>query len=267
MKRTALNLSLVLTGSLTMAANAAVVGYWDFDGDFNNSLGPAANGTQAYGTTTFAAGLYGQAGSFDGASAVSIDDAVDPMSSTTFTLAYFIQAGTQDGIFERITARPSNSFFTAIADGVTVLDAGAPNVATPANLELSYWNVGGGDPGSNWFGWDNTGATASGSGWTHVAWVDDDTNMRLYIDGVLVYTGNSIINTPTGDLFLGGNSSDSNTGESYIGLLDDVLLTDNALSANDIQFIANNGVAAWVPEPGSLALLGLGGLAVLRRRR
>lgn len=51
---------------------------------------------------------------------------------------------------------------------------------------------------------------------------------------------------------------------SLTGSINEFNIYDEALSANEVAANFANGP---VPEPGSLALLGLGGLAILRRRR
>ncbi len=58
------------------------------------------------------------------------------------------------------------------------------------------------------------------------------------------------------------------TGFAFSGSIDDVQIYDEALSASDATFLLNNaGTAVGVPEPSSTALLGLGGLALILRRR
>ena len=61
------------------------------------------------------------------------------------------------------------------------------------------------------------------------------------------------------------------TGASYDGLLDDFAVWDRALTADEIQSIYSAGLNGWtftgIPEPTTMALLGLGALGLLRRRR
>jgi hypothetical protein len=51
--------------------------------------------------------------------------------------------------------------------------------------------------------------------------------------------------------------------KKFDGLLDEVAIWDVALSGDAIRDIYNDGV----PEPATVALLGLGGLALIRRRK
>jgi len=55
-------------------------------------------------------------------------------------------------------------------------------------------------------------------------------------------------------------------GNSLDGRLDDVAFFDNSLSNEQLATVYNEGAAA-IPEPASLALLGLGGLTLLGRSR
>ena len=69
-------------------------------------------------------------------------------------------------------------------------------------------------------------------------------------DGALSFSNSSSI---------GGGFYDFGHHDSYLGMLDDVMIFDHALDATE--------VAALVPEPAALALLGLGGLVGIRRKR
>lgn len=111
--------------------------------------------------------------------------------------------------------------------------------------------------------------------WYDFAVTSDGTWLRLYIDGVEVAStdmslsgsGDTSLAQATGDggdwranawtvgrgLYNGGH------GDRAYGFIDEVRISDEALAPN--QLLAN------VPEPGSIALLTLGGLLVARRRR
>jgi len=105
--------------------------------------------------------------------------------------------------------------------------------------------------------------------WYHYAITTDSTGTRIYIDGSEEMSNSNFINNTVvagTDLSIGvavsifGNApyTDCNVGY-YRGSLDDVLIYSRALTQSEIKQL--------VPEPATLSLLALGGLAVIRRRR
>lgn len=106
------------------------------------------------------------------------------------------------------------------------------------------------------------GSTPVTSAWTHLAMVVNGGTTTFYVNGVANAT-NGTPNTPVpANSFNIGIRPD--LGERFDGRIDEVRVFTFApgqFSVNDLQF---NGV---VPEPASAALLGLGLMACLRRRR
>ena len=122
------------------------------------------------------------------------------------------------------------------------------------------------------FGTDPSGSTGT---WYDLAAVSDGTTLSLYVDGVVVATDTLTDSTnpalTAGDGTMGGDWIDGgwtvgrglfNGGHAdrAYGFIDEVRISDSALSANQL-------LGTVVPEPASLAVLGLGVAGLLTRRR
>lgn len=104
------------------------------------------------------------------------------------------------------------------------------------------------------------GATTP-SGFAHVVFVNTGAQMEAYINGALAGTNANLANL--GRFRIGGGINQNNIDVDFFpGLIDEAVIYDKALSANDVARHFNA-----IPEPASMALLGLGGLLMLRRRR
>ena len=103
--------------------------------------------------------------------------------------------------------------------------------------------------------------------WHHVVAVKDATEMKLYIDGVLDPIAATDATTVNGAMDIAfGRLGKNYTGRYLDGMLDEMALFDRALTAEEVMdhYL---GLCEVIPEPATLSLVGLGVLALLRRRR
>lgn len=97
--------------------------------------------------------------------------------------------------------------------------------------------------------------------WQHFALVVDSTSYAIYLNGQ-VQASDSLPTGGEGPYWFSGDPTTGNRtlGDGFRGWIDEFRISDEALSPS--QFLN-----ASIPEPGTIGLLGLGGLAVWFRRR
>jgi len=125
-----------------------------------------------------------------------------------------------------------------------------------------------GVPNGTWYAWPPNILTDGG--WHHVvvtyAFDDVNTTATLYIDainqGTYVQPGAFMPPSDWEDLLIGAENDQNWVYNGLIGAMDEVAYYDYVLSPEQVSahFQA-------IPEPVTIALLGLGGLALLRRKR
>ncbi len=265
-----LTLGTLAVGSL----NAGVVAHWTFDGFSNGEVvGPLgriadSSGTGRDGWSLGNTQMAQVSNPFGTSIAMVLTDAADglafraPMSAVDF--------GQPD-----ITADQSINW-----DGDWTAEIILNTSQSGVQAGVMHYNAGG--AGGEW--WlrmetngtltfliqDSTNAVISTTSttvindgaWRHIAITHDAVNdqMSLYVNGVLEGTASTA--TLNGEIlsgkddFLRVGSWNVATSRQLVGLVDQVRISNTVLSPD-----------GFVPEPASIMLLGLGGLAVLRRRR
>ena len=244
------------------SASAGLVAHWEFDNAADVGEATVSSDLQAVGDAAYsAAGKVGGALALDGTGDyLRVDGSHTlaaglPTGDASYTTAAFIQT-TQTSRQHIITwgntsTRQINAFRTTTAG-----EAGIGNNSTVGILNYNWGGGSNGDYGQG------AGGDLTDGEWHHVAVTYDSatSTKRLYFDGVELGSGLVVANDLNVQATNFGIGYAFNT-ELFNGLIDDVRVYDEALDQTAIA-----GLAA-IPEPSSLALLGLGGLLVARRRR
>jgi hypothetical protein len=258
------------------AGHAATVSY------NTGSLGSAADGTNADGVA-FVDGVVpvggDQAASYDGTGANTIipfQSGLNPASASPFTIEFW--------------ANPTNSD-----------NDDAPVANRIASGDRSGWAFFQREPNTGWnfrmydgvgsnLGWDLTGGTSPLAAWSHVVATWNGSVAQLFVNGALADSSNA------GGASGGYNASDSasfivgssDTGSPYMGALDEVAFYGSVLTPaqilNHFNIVSSNPNAyqatvradgarlqlsnnnPTIPEPASLAIIGLGALVLLTKR-
>ncbi len=261
--------ALVFTAT---SANAALISYWSFDTDASDGMG-AHNGTLVNGAAISAGNLGfggGEALSLGGGSGLTADHVTtaNPTTfdfNTDFTWHAYVKTSSGSGaIFGRSPATP---IIHNQGSKILFISSNTPRFDT------------------GWVGAVNTGVAVNDNQWhqviaTYVAATDQ---LDIFVDPVAGattgnYSGTHDVNrfdehtlVHNGGLadtsFRIGQGSDNFNSNAITGLIDEAAVFNTALAGADLDQLITSGPVSFVPEPATMSLLALGGLALLRRRR
>jgi hypothetical protein len=274
---------LAIAGS----ANAGLIAYYDFGVSTPTSANMGSAGTAADGVLV------------NGATIVDIDTTARGVE-WALQLNNTTGSGLADSQYMNITNGDDTWYDTAIP-----LTLGARSYAAWVRLEpttTQSWsiiaskgfetamNLATGTPAGNgydqvvfshqtgfasWSPMKGTVSAASDTYWVHVVATIDGADYKtgaLYINGVLQQSKQTWGPLYQNDLDLLIGAEPNRTGFQFgwNGMLDDVRIYDSYIDAQgamDLFVNTYSEARPTIPEPATIALLGLGGLALLRRKR
>ncbi|MGJ8697515.1 MAG: LamG-like jellyroll fold domain-containing protein [Verrucomicrobiaceae bacterium] len=224
---------------------SGLLNYWNFENnaedtasDFPGSTGATDDDGTINGTVTFVTGQaagFGQAGSFPGGAGNNItvadpDETTNDIDRTGADLSISLWA--------QLTNR-DNSWQALVAHG----EGTDYRIALRSNIDPVQVAYAGGT--GDIFSTSTIGDGPAGDGtWHHIVAVTAGTETHLYIDGVLEASGTAAtigVSSTNANLLCIGCNPDR--GREWNGLIDDVAMWDRPLTAGEVTFIYNTGVA------------------------
>ena len=213
------NRTLYNTRSVLLSNN--LMAYLPFDGDITNKSSVALT-TTAYGSPVSTTGLYGNAYSFNGASAIAISNnsSIKPISQLTLSL--WVNA----------------NWFTNCRSGIDgmVSSTQSGGYSIGCRGELVEFNVFvGNDYKSVGFN------KKSLSGWNKLTGTYDGSNLKIYLNGVVQSTlplSGSISYNNNNSIQIGAEASDGTNPDyslAFTGSIDEVMIYNRALTLDEIK--------------------------------
>jgi glucose/arabinose dehydrogenase len=211
-----------------------LVGAWAFSEGVGSSTADASgNGNVAsiQGASWSAAGRYGGALSFNGASVVRVESAPELDLGAQMTLSAWVRPTAAMSGWRTIVQRQPDSYFLAASSDGPMRPGGGATTGGNTDVVMA--------PSANPL-----------DAWTHLALTYDGSAMRLFVNGVLVATRSAggALKTSTNPLWIGGNQP---YGEYFTGLIDEVRVYNRALSVAELQSDMATPIS-WITLPGGL---------------
>jgi Concanavalin A-like lectin/glucanases superfamily/PEP-CTERM motif len=264
--RCVLVLTFVAFGAPTARAGltTGLEAYYQFNGNGLDSSGNGLN-LNLVGSPSFGPGLFGQALSLDNNpsqyATLSANPSAFNFGSSDFTIQVWVNFNTFDGREQTLIEK----FTGANGPGWSLT---TPSAGGTSNIVEFY---GGG------VGVVNSPTVSIPTGeWSQVIVERSGTTLSIYLDGSLLVSDTSFvgsITSVTNPLLIGTRDAQDGRDFAVDGKMDEIAIWNRALSTSEIVSLWNGGngmiIAASVPEPSSVCLMGLGALGALfyARRR
>ncbi|WP_157474300.1 LamG-like jellyroll fold domain-containing protein [Leucothrix mucor] len=226
--------SLVVTvrGSNSVNLQEGLVAYYEFEGNANDSSGNENDGVES-GSVTYANGITGKAGSFDGASKISVDSFKNTNWGENFSVSVWFK---RTGQFQTYQGIVNNGYYTSGSWEIRMgdeqngeqLGGGVSTLASPKT-------------------WDYIGYEGTANTWHNVTMSYDGTTLLFFVDGVSQVKRDSVIND-LGSLIIkntpvtiGQAGPGNGQIEFFYGLIDEVRIYDRTLNEGEIQALYKLG--------------------------
>lgn len=208
-----------------------VAAWWPADGTADDAVG-TNNGVMQNGAT-FVPGLSDQAFSLDGIDDyVSVADVPELNPTEAITVSVWVNRTAIVGFADPIVKK-------AGMVGGSQLRGYALEFSSSNPSDVIFWVY------IDGLGWSrNEQAHIPFGEWTHIAGVYDGSNIRLYVNGVLIGTPGLVSGTigqSTNELNIGRDPANPN--RLFRGLIDEVTIYSRALTQAEIQAVVNAGSA------------------------
>jgi hypothetical protein len=253
---------LVLILGLAGSGSAALVGYWPLDGDATDLSDYGNHGT-IVGNVTPTADRFGNlAGAMSfaggGGDAIDVGDPAELQLSGAMTITAWVYLDSSSDVHGRRNAR-----ILAKMDGggrrswSTGIEKDIAGVPFPGTIQVS-------SNGGDVIGLHDDNQLPLDQ-WVHYAGVyTPGTSLEVYLNGELSAIRTDGIpasqhSTNSTNVLIGNRPACGDCG--WYGALDEVRMYNEALTQAQIQAVMA------IPEPATMLMLGLGGLALIRRKR
>lgn len=232
-------IAFIIAGTLAPAAHAGLIGYYSFDNGANDGSGNGNHGTLSATAPTQVANGYRngafQFGANDANTFVTVPIDINPSAMPQVTFGAWVNAGAAD-VIRGIISHDNGNFDRTI------------DIDTRVNGQPLWCGFTGASNGGGW-----CHSAVQTNQWTFIA-ARYDANLsilRFTVGGTHFQVGStngSGLNTLT----IGRNPG---FDSPFIGMIDEVFVYNEFLTDAQLANIRENGV---VPEPGSMALMGIG---------
>ncbi|MBU4482083.1 LamG domain-containing protein, partial [Patescibacteria group bacterium] len=198
----------------------------------NNGTAVDADALNGDGNTppTTTAGIFDNAGSFDGVDDYVTVGNMESHNNTAYTIEFWVNGAAQEDkrFYSESNTALAGPFF-GIGSGTGIGDTGKARVFIRNDNETTALDI-------------ESTSNVLDSAWHHIAWVDNNGSYVLYIDGTQNLSGSYTKNSKTlDDANIGRHNINSVPGSYFTGLIDNFSIYNVAKTAEQIRIDYESG--------------------------